>query len=142
PRAVPERACTGEKIIFRAVGASGTQGAIEKGQCPLRHGFQKGFLSERAPNLFGVPTRALERLKDPRYSQADPSKRDTVQKEACPGCGTAQTAAEYIAESHSCPNCYVVVGFGVKGSNDRESRMPAIPKPPIALSLDELITVA
>src|SRR2546422_710154 len=123
---VQERADLGEKIIFGAVGASGTQGAIGKGQCPLCHGFQKGFLSERAPNLFGVPTRALERLKDPRYSQADPSKRDTVQKEACPGCGTAKSAAEYIAESHACPNCYVVAGFGVKGSNDRESPIPAI----------------
>jgi len=138
---VQERADLGEKIIFGAVGASGTQGAIGKGQCPLCHGFQKGFLSERAPNLFGIPTRALEQLKDPRYSQADPSKRDTVQKEACPNCGTAQTAIEYIAESHACPNCYVVAGFGVKGSNDRESPMPAIHKPPIALSFDELIAV-
>src|SRR5439155_951872 len=99
------------------------------------------FLRERAPTLFGISTRALERLKDPRYSQADPSKRDTVQKEACPGCGTAQTAAEYIAESHACPNCYVVAGFGVKGSNDRESPMPAIHKPPIALNFDEFIAV-
>ena len=138
---VQERADLGEKIIFGAVGASGTQGAIGKGQCPLCHGFQKGFLSERAPNLFGIPTRALERLKDPRYSQADPSKRDTVQKEACPGCGTAKTAEEYIAESHVCPNCYVVVGFGVKGTNDKESPMPAIHKPPIALNFDEFIAV-
>jgi cytochrome c2 len=138
---VQERADLGEKIIFGAVGASGTQGAIGKGQCPLCHGFQKGFLSERAPNLFGIPTRALERLKDPRYSQADPSKRDTVQKEACPGCGTAKTAEEYIAESHVCPNCYVVAGFGVKGTNDKESPMPAIHKPPIALNFDEFIAV-
>src|SRR5438105_78700 len=138
---VQEGADLGEKIIFGAVGASGTQGAIGKGQCPLCHGFQKGFLSERAPNLFGIPTRALERLKDPKYSQADPNKRDTVQKEACPGCGTAQTAVEYIAESHACPNCYVVAGFGVKGTNDKESPMPAIHKPPIGLTIDELIAV-
>jgi cytochrome c2 len=138
---VSDRADLGEKIIFGAVGASGTQGAIGKGQCPLCHGFQKGFLSERAPNLFGIPKRAEEQLKDPRYSQKDPSKRDTIQKEACPGCGTAQNAIEYIAESHACPNCYVTVGFGVKGTNDRESPMPAIHKPPIALTLDELIAV-
>src|SRR5437773_6765946 len=138
---VQERADLGEKIIFGAVGASGTQGAIGKGQCPLCHGFQKGFLSERAPNLFGIPTRALERLKDPKYSEADPNKRDTVQKEACPGRGTAQTAVEYIAESHACPNCYVVAGFGVKGTNDKESPMPAIHKPPIGLTIDELIAV-
>jgi cytochrome c2 len=138
---VQDRADLGEKIIFGAVGASGTQGAIGKGQCPLCHGFQKGFLSERAPNLFGIPKRSEDQMKDPRYSQKDPSKRDTIQKEACPGCGTAQTAAEYIAESHACPNCYVVVGFGVKGTNDKESPMPAIHKPPIALTLDELIAV-
>lgn len=138
---VSDRADLGEKIIFGAVGASGTQGAIGKGQCPLCHGFQKGFLSERAPNLFGIPKRSEERLQDPRYSQKDPSKRDTIQKEACPGCGTAQTAIEYIAESHACPNCYVAAGFGVKGTNDRESPMPTIHKPPIALTLDELIAV-
>ena len=136
-----ERADLGEKIIFGAVGASGTQGAIGKGQCPLCHGFQKGFLSERAPNLFGIPKRAEDQMKDPRYGQKDPSKRDTIQKEACPGCGTASTAAEYIAESHACPNCYVVAGFGVKGTNDKESPMPAIHKPPIGLSIDELIAV-
>lgn len=138
---VSERADLGEKIIFGGVGASSTQGAIGKGQCPLCHGFQKGFLSERAPNLFGVPKRSEDQMKDPKYGQKDPSKRDTVQKEACPGCGTASTAVEYIAESHACPNCYVVAGFGVKGTNDRESPMPAIHKPPIALSFDELIAV-
>jgi cytochrome c2 len=138
---VPERADLGEKIIFGAVGASSTQGAIGKGQCPLCHGFQKGFLSERAPNLFGIPARAVEQLKDPRYSQADPSKRDTIQKEACPGCGTAKTAVEYIAESHACPNCYVVTGFGVKGTNDKESPMPAIHKAPIGLTIDEMVAV-
>src|SRR5437667_1928720 len=136
-----DRAEFGEKLIFGAIGASGTQGAIGKGQCPLCHGFQKGFLSERAPNLFGVPTRALERLTDPKYSQKDPSKRDTVQKDECPGSGTAETAVEYIAESHACPNCYVVAGFGVKGTNDKESPMPAIHKPPIGLTIDELIAV-
>lgn len=138
---VPERADLGEKIIFGGVGQSGTQGAIGKGQCPLCHGFQKGFLSERAPNLFNVPKRSEDQMKDPRYSQKDPSKRDTVQKEACPGCGTASTAVEYIAESHACPNCYVVAGFGVKGTNDKESPMPVIHKSPIGLSIDELIAV-
>jgi cytochrome c2 len=138
---VQDRADFGEKIIFGAIGASGTQGAIGKGQCPLCHGFNKGFLSERAPNLFGVPGRALEQIKDPRYKAGKPQERDTVQKEACSGCGTATTAAEYIAESHACPSCYVVAGFGVKGTNDRESPMPAIHKAPIGLTIDELIAV-
>src|SRR5206468_3591467 len=39
------------------------------------------------------------------------------------------------------PICYVVVGFGVKGTNDKESPMPAIHKPPIALNFDEFIAV-
>ena len=132
----------GEKIIFGGIGQSAVQGAIGKGQCPLCHGFQKGFLSERAPNLFGIPERAeKERLTDPRYSKGEPAKRDTVEKESCPGCGTGTTVQEYIAESHSCPNCYVVSGFGLKGSNDRESQMPKIHKPPISLSLPELAAV-
>jgi mono/diheme cytochrome c family protein len=35
----------------------------------------------------------------------------------------------------------VVAGFGLKGSNDRESQMPRIHKPPISLSLPELAAV-
>lgn len=131
----------GEKIIFGGIGQSGVQGAIGKGQCPLCHGFQKGFLSERAPNLFGAPDRAKERLEDARYHKDAADKRDTVQKESCPGCGTATTTQEYIAESHACPSCFVVAGFGLKGSNDRESQMPRIHKPPISLSLPELAAV-
>ncbi|MEE8494237.1 MAG: nitric oxide reductase, partial [Nitrospirales bacterium] len=131
----------GEKIIFGGIGQSKVQGAIGKGQCPLCHGFQKGFLSERAPNLFGIPSRSKERLDDPRYSRGNPEARDTVQKESFPGAGTAETPQEYMAESHACPNCFVVAGFGVKGSNDRESPMPRIHKPPISLTLGELAAV-
>lgn len=131
----------GEKIIFGGIGQSKVQGAIGKGQCPLCHGFQKGFLSERAPNLFGIPARAKVTLDDPRYSRGDAEARDTVQKESFPGAGTGETAQEYIAESHACPNCFVVAGFGVKGSNDRESPMPRIHKPPISLTLGELAAV-
>jgi len=93
-------------------------------------------VSERAPNLAGIPSRAAERIKDPRYL-----KPDSVQTEAFSGSGRATTAIEYIAESHSCPNCFIVAGFGVKGSNDRESPMPVIYKPPIQLTIDELIAV-
>jgi len=131
----------GEKIIFGGIGKSKTQGAIGKGQCPLCHGFQKGFLSERAPNLHGIPERAPKRLEDPRYHKGHPEDRDTVQKEAFEGSGTAETAQEYISESHACPSCYVVKGFGVKGSNDTESPMPKIHKPPISLTLGELAAV-
>ena len=131
----------GEKIIFGGIGASKTQGAIGKGQCPLCHGFQQGFLSERAPNLYGIPDRAAERLKEPNYHMNDPASRPSVQKEAFEGSGTATNGQEYIAESHACPSCYVVPGFGVKGSNDGESPMPTIHKPPISLNLGELAAV-
>jgi mono/diheme cytochrome c family protein len=131
----------GEKIIFGGIGQSKVQGAIGKGQCPLCHGFQEGFLSERAPNLFGIPERAKKQLEDPRYHKGKPADRDTVQKEAFPGAGTAENVQEYVSESHACPSCFVVAGFGVKGTNDKESPMPVIHKPPISLSLGELAAV-
>ena len=137
-----ELADEGEKIIFGGVGQNKVQGAIGKGQCPLCHAFHKGMLGERAPNLDGLPERAgKERLEDPRYHKGNPAARDSVQKEAFPGSGTAENAQEYIAESHSCPSCFVVSGYGVKGTNDKESPMPAIHKPPISLSLPELAAV-
>ena len=132
----------GEKIIFGGIGQNKVQGAIGKGQCPLCHAFHAGMLGERAPNLLGLPERAgKERLEDPRYHKGEPAKREFADKEACPGCGTATTGQEYIAESHSCPSCYVVSGYGVKGTNDKESPMPKIHKPPISLSLPELAAV-
>ncbi len=132
----------GEKIIFGGIGQNKVQGAIGKGQCPLCHAFHAGMLGERAPNLLGIPDRAgKERLEDPRYHKGKPQERDTVEKESFPGAGTAENAIEYIAESHSCPSCYVVAGYGVKGSNDKESPMPKIHKPPISLSLPELAAV-
>ncbi|MGH7231837.1 MAG: nitric oxide reductase [Nitrospiraceae bacterium] len=131
----------GEKIIFGGIGQSQVQGAIGKGQCPLCHGFNQGFLSERAPNLFGIPDRAKQQIEDARYHKGKAGDRDTAQKESFPGAGTAENAQEYISESHSCPSCFVVAGFGVKGTNDKESPMPAIHKPPISLSLGELAAV-
>ena len=80
---------------------------------PLCHGFKQGYRSERAPNLWGITAR--KRLHE--------------------------TSIEYIAESHTCPSCYVVGGFGVKGTENRESPMPRIHKPPISLSIEELIAV-
>jgi mono/diheme cytochrome c family protein len=132
----------GEKIIFGGIGQNKVQGAIGKGQCPLCHAFHQGMLGERAPNLIGLPERAgKERLEDPKYHKGEPQKREYAEKEACPGCGTATTGQEYIAESHSCPSCYVVAGYGVKGTNDKESPMPKIHKPPISLTLPELAAV-
>lgn len=132
----------GEKIIFGGVGKNKEQGAIGKGQCPLCHAFHAGMLGERAPNLMGLPERAgKERIEDPKYSKGKAQAREYAQKEAFPGSGTAENGQEYIAESHACPSCYVVAGYGVKGTNDKESPMPAIHKPPISLSLPELAAV-
>jgi cytochrome c2 len=132
----------GEKIIFGGVGKNKEQGAIGKGQCPLCHAFHAGMLGERAPNLLGLPERAgKERIEDPKYSKGKATARDFAQKEAFAGAGTAENGQEYIAESHACPSCYVVAGYGVKGTNDKESPMPAIHKPPISLSLPELAAV-
>jgi cytochrome c2 len=125
----------GETIIFGKVGGFAERG-IGKGQCPLCHTFKAGDVGDRAPNLIGIGKRAAERIKEPAYL-----KPQTVQAESFSGSGRATTAQEYIAESHSCPNCYVVVGFGVKGTNDKESPMPTIHKPPIGLTIDELIAV-
>ncbi|MEQ1845529.1 MAG: nitric oxide reductase, partial [Nitrospira sp.] len=111
----------GEKIIFGGVGKNKEQGAIGKGQCPLCHAFHAGMLGERAPNLAGLPGRGKERLEDPKYSKGNPSKREYEAKEAFPGSGTAENGQEYIAESHACPSCYVVAGYGVKGTNDKQS---------------------
>jgi len=125
----------GESIIFGKVGGYAERG-IGKGQCPLCHTFKKGDIGDRAPNLIGIGMRAEERIKEPKYL-----KPDTVQVESFKGSGRATTAEEYIAESHVCPSCYVVSGFGTKGTNDRESPMPAVDKPPISLSIEELIAV-
>ena len=103
----------GERIIFGGLGQSKVRGAIGRGQCPLCHTFRPDLISERAPNLWGITAR--KRLQP--------------------------TSIDYIAESHACPSCYVVGGFGVKGTENRESPMPRIHKPPISLSLEELIAV-
>jgi cytochrome c2 len=125
----------GEVIIFGEVGGLEKRG-IGKGQCPLCHTFKKGDIGDRAPNLIGISARSAERIKEPKYL-----KPDTVQLESYKGSGRATTAEQYIAESHVCPSCYVVAGFGEKGTNDRSSPMPDVAKPPISLTIDELVEV-
>ena len=130
-----------EKIIFGGLGRAKVQGAVGRGQCPLCHATLEGMLGERAPNLFGASKRASERLKDPRYQIGKPQDRDTVQKEAFPGSGTATTPLEYIAETFMCSSCYVVAGYGVLGTNDKESPDFAVTKPPVSLKIDDLVAV-
>lgn len=127
----------GEILIFGKVGGSKENG-LGKGSCPLCHYFhpRKALPLDRAPSLYGIGKTAELRIKDSRYLHPD-----TVQAESFPGSGRATTAGEYIAESHICPSCFVVPGFGAKGTNDRESLGPKINDPPISLTIDELIAI-
>lgn len=52
--------------------------------------------------------------------------------------GGAADAAGYIWESMTEPSAYVVPGFGKKGTDDRESPMPAVDQAPIQLSEIEM----
>jgi cytochrome c2 len=131
----------GEKIIFGGRGLSNTQGAIGRGQCPWCHTTIEGMSEERAPNLFGVTKRASQRLRDPRYHLGKPLDRDTDQKEAFPGAGTATTPLEYIAESLLCPSCYIVLGYDAVGSEGRASLELMVTKPPVNLKIDDLVMV-
>ncbi len=131
-----ELADLGEKLIFGAVGGSTVKGAIGKGQCPLCHVFGSSEHGERAPNMFGLADRSNEIVQLDSYIN-----RDTIQTVAFDGSGIAENGVEYMAESHACPNCYVSPGFGKGGTNDRESPMPAIHKPPINLTIDEMVAI-
>ena len=131
----------GETIIFGGLGRAKVQGAVGRGQCTLCHATLEGQLGERAPNLFGATKRASERLKDPRYHLGKPQERDTVQKEAFPGAGTATTPLEYIAETLLCPSCYVPVGYGMRGTDDKESPDINFIRPPVSLKIDDLVAV-
>jgi len=84
-----------------------------KGTCTLCHN-NLG----RAPDLLALDAVATagERLAGERYR------------------GQAADAESYFRESMLDPTAYVVAGFGKKGSNDTESPMPAVDKPPIQLT--------
>ena len=86
-----------------------------KGTCTLCH---KPPPLGRAPDIEGIDMVATsnERLADARYR------------------GEAKDAAGYILESMVSPGKFVVATWGKKGTDDAESPMPAIDKPPIQLS--------
>jgi hypothetical protein len=134
----------GEITVFgRVVGGAPTDADVGKGQCPLCHTVDGSVRRDRGPSLksddpSGVPIaqRGEIRLADARYQ--NPGKQVA---EAKPGSGRATNIVEYIAESHVCPSCFVVTGFGEAGSNDTKSPMPPIHKKPIELSIEELVAV-
>lgn len=84
-----------------------------KGTCTLCHNAMG-----RAPDLLAINAveSARKALADGRYQ------------------GNAKNEEDYIRESMTDPSAYVVAGFGVKGSNDAKSPMPAVHKAPLSLS--------
>ncbi len=99
---------------FVALGESLFSG---KGTCTLCHNDMG-----RAPDLL-----AIDVIQTAEQHLADESYR-----------GAASDAVGYLHESLVDPGAYVVKGFGKKGSNDGESPMPHVDKPPIQLSAVEM----
>lgn len=93
-----------------------------KGTCTLCH---KPAPLGRAPDIQGQNMVALAelRLADERYQ------------------GDAQNTEQYIAESMRKPSKYVVADWGVAGSNDTVSPMPAVNVAPIEMSDIEIDAV-
>ena len=97
-----------------------------KGTCTLCHNGMG-----RAPDILVLDMGKVfsERLADPQY------------KGVAAGKEGAKAVEEYIHESMIEPSAYVVSGFGKKGTNDTESPMPTVNKPPIELSAVEMNAV-
>ncbi len=140
-----EMAQAGEFIIFGRL----TQGAptgvdVGKGLCPLCHTVTGISIRDAAPDLTAnekttrvpIALRGEHRIRDPNFSGGA-----SIQKESRPGSGRAKSNLEYIVESHTCPSCYVVSGFGKKGTQDRESPMIALHAPPNCQSIEEAIMI-
>lgn len=91
-----------------------------KGTCPLCHK-EMGRATDLLP--VNVVELSSERLADERYQ------------------GQAGDAEGYLRESLLDPGAYVVKGYGVKGSDDTKSPMPAVDLPPILLTPVEIDAV-
>ena len=145
----------GKKIIFgtdnpEAVLTGGGNPA-GKGQCPLCHQFFLDQKADRCPNLLALPNAPDEQLRVPEEVRSHNRFKEERYKSFAarlsggePNSGIkphANSGGEYLIESEYCPNCYVVEGFAVKGTNDSESPMPIINKPPIGLTDVEIVSV-
>lgn len=145
----------GEKIIFGTDDPVGMlsrgEGPIGKGQCPLCHRLFVEQTADRCPNMIALKTmeqellqvtiqeRSHKRFKEPRYKES--MERNAGGEENSGIVPHAETGGQYIIESTYCPNCFVVEGFGLKGTNDTVSPMPIINKPPIQLIDTEIVAV-
>ena len=154
--ATPEKlAEMGKMIIF---GTNDPEGVLRgggnpagKGQCPLCHQFFMDQKADRCPNLIALPSSPDPNLRVPeevrshtRFKEARYNTFKTQLVSGEPNSGVkphASASGEYLIESEYCPNCYVVEGFAIKGTNDMESPMPIINKPPIELTDTEIVSV-
>ena len=82
----------------------------------------------RAPDLLQInlADAFAESFADARYNGVAKGKSGPAAVEA------------YIRESMLAPSAYVVAGYGKKGTNDTESPMPTVDKPPIGLAPVEI----
>ena len=143
---IDQRAKLGEVLLFGEVGWRPTKEndfAVGKGQCHLCHRIFKESVTEALaddpyqPYLFNFAHRIKGLIASPKYQH---SPQNTEQPEAIPGSGKASTLIEYLAESNVCPSCYIDTSIGAQ-DNDRESLMPKIHKPPISLTIDEMVAI-
>lgn len=138
----PERlALIGKVVVFGDPEPRFGRGSasIGRGQCPLCHMFLPEQRADRAPVLVGLEVRSHQRIKEERYKMFVDSYPNGEPKSGIKP--HAQSGGEYILESEYCPDCYIPVGFGIKGTNDMESAMPIINQPPISLTDFEIVSV-
>jgi tetratricopeptide (TPR) repeat protein len=137
---IMERADIGEELIFGELGARPNKKLIPMGkaQCTLCHRFEKDSHLWAGPNLYGIVRRARALVTEASYLNRS---RATAQPEAFPGSGNATTAIEYLAESKVCPSCYITPGTWFHRDDWKESPQPSLQKPPISLTVDEMIAI-
>ena len=94
-----------------------------KGKCHTCHSLGDEGSAVRAPNL-GVSG---------KFSEPIALRAATRAKEMSEKTGQPMTAIDYLVQSHYDPSAYVVDGF--------KDEMPTVWKPPISLSVDEIMAV-
>lgn len=119
PEAPPREEVTDEPKTVEELVALGEQVYNGKGACALCHSPVAG----RAPLLENAAVVAADRIKEKGYA------------------GKAVDAEGYLFESLADPSAYVVPGFGLAGSNDRVSPMPAVQASAIGLNETEIKAV-
>ena len=153
-----QRAELGEVLLFGKVGARSEVrlfGEVKgrptvsnsisngKGQCPICHRMFKEEVNADLdrdpfqPYLFNFAHRIKGLIASSKYQHRP---EDTMQPEAFPGSGKATNLIEYLAESNVCPSCYIAPRIGFT-NNPRESLMPGIQRPPISLTIDEMVAI-